>query len=213
VTIPVVIIGAGGHGREVLDLLRAAGHAAYDVLGFLDDGQPDLHLLDRLGLPHLGPVASLEAMAADVRYVLGVGSGSDRSAIAEWARSTGKEAATLVHPTATVGSDVELGEGVIICAHASVTTHARLGRHVHLNVASTVAHDAVVGDFVTLSPGCRLSGNVTLGHGVTLGTGAVVIPGVSIGAETVIGAGAVVITDLPGGVTAVGVPARVVHKR
>lgn len=208
-----MIVGAGGHGRELADVVRAVneGEARFELLGFLDDGAPDPERLERLGLDHLGLLRALESMPEDVCYLLGLGSGDLRRRIDGWASSVGRRPATLVHPRATLGSDVQLEPGVVICAHASVTTNVRLGRHTHVNVAATVAHDCRVGSYVTLSPGSRLSGNVTLDDGVMLGTGAVVLPGVRIGADTVIGAGAAAIRDLPGAVTAVGVPARVLE--
>jgi acetyltransferase-like isoleucine patch superfamily enzyme len=93
-------------------------------------------------------------------------------------------------------------------AGSRFTTNIVAGRHFHVNTNATVSHDCRIGDYVTLSPGCHLSGDVHLDDFVYLGTGAVVIPGVRIGARTMVGAGGVVTRDLPGNVTAVGVPAR-----
>lgn len=195
----------------MVDLVRAVNdaHPRYDLLGVLDDGRPDLALLSRLGLSLLGRVTVLATMPAGTRYLLGLGSGQLRRQVDEWATSQGREPLTLLHPTAIVGPDVQLEPGVVICAHASVTTNVRLGRHTHVNVAATVAHDCRVGAFVTLSPGARLSGAVRLGDGVTLGTGAVALPGICVGEDTIVGAGAVVTRDIPGHATAIGVPARV----
>jgi sugar O-acyltransferase (sialic acid O-acetyltransferase NeuD family) len=214
VTTPIVIVGAGGHGRELADVVDAINEVEprYELLGCVDDGAPDRDRLARLGLSHLGPLNTLESMADDVRCVLGLGSGELRHRFDEWATSLGRQPVTLVHPTAVVGSDVQLDPGVVICALASVTTNVRLGRHTHLNVAVSVAHDVRVGSYVTLSPGCRLSGNVIVEDGVIIGTAAVVLPGVRIGRDTVVGAGAVVTRDLPPAVVAIGVPARVVER-
>lgn len=206
----LVIVGAGGHGREALDIVEALNEESptWDVLGFLDDGLTDDGLLRRRNTRLLGPVKELKAI--DAAYVIGIGSGAARARIAELAGSAGRPAATIVHPAATIGGDVELGDGVVIAAGARVTTHVRLGRHVHLNTNTTVAHDCVLDDFVTVLPGANVSGAVHLGEAVTMGAGSVVIQERSIGAGTFVGAGAVVVDDLPADVTAVGVPARAI---
>ena len=209
-TTPLVIVGAGGHGRELLSLIEAVNCASerYELLGFLDDGTPDAELLGRLGLRHLGPINTLESLPRDVAYLLGLGSPLHRRRIVDLAGGWARRAVTAVHPTAVVGSDVRMAEGVVVAAQTSVTTNVDLGKHVHLNVAVSVAHDVAIGDYATLSPGSRVSGNVAIGAGATLGTGAVVLPGVRVGADAVIGAGAVVTRDVATGATVAGVPAR-----
>jgi sugar O-acyltransferase (sialic acid O-acetyltransferase NeuD family) len=204
---PLVIVGAGGHAREMLDVVRAmnASTPTFDVLGFVDDGHPDTSLLDQLGTPFLGPMSELEKLGA--AYVIGVGMPEPRKRIDQQLSALGLEPAVLVHPRASIGADVELGPGSVVCAHASITTHVRTGRHVHLNLGARVAHDSVVADYGTLLPNATVSGDVTLEEGVMLGTNSAVIQGLRVGAWTVVGAGAVVIRDLPAGVTAVGVPA------
>ena len=134
-----------------------------------------------------------------------------RRRLSERAEARGLRPATVRHPSATFGSANAFGDGFVACVQASVTTNVVVGRHVHLNVHSSVAHDCVLGDFVTVNPGASVSGEVQLHDGVTIGTGAAVIQGVSAGAGTLVGAGVVVTRDLPGGVVAVGCPARPVR--
>jgi sugar O-acyltransferase (sialic acid O-acetyltransferase NeuD family) len=215
-SIPLVIVGAGGHGREVHDVVEAINASSgpgagkvYDVLGWLDDGIPDVELLDDRGVPHLGSIADLSSMNPEVRHVIGIGSPSVRRRVGEWAAREGRVAATLVHPAAVLGRHrIILGEGTVVCAMASITTNVRTGRHVHLNRGVTIGHDAVLGDYVTVNPQAALSGSVVIEDDVDLGTSSAVIQGRRIGARTVVGAGSVVIRDLPSGVTAVGVPAK-----
>lgn len=204
----LVVVGGGGHGRELLELVEAVNEAQprYRLLGVLDDAMPDADLLAAFGTRHLGPVHLLREL--DAEYAIGVGSPDVRAAIDSAATGWGCDPATLVHPSAVVGGGVVLGPGAVVCALASITTNVRTGRHAHLNIAATVAHDCRLGDYATLAPGARLSGAVTLGDRVTVGTGAVVIQGLRIGAGTTVGAGAVVVRDLPAEVVAVGVPAR-----
>lgn len=212
---PLVIIGAGGFGREVHDVIEAinfeektAGASRFDFVGFLDDGAVDADLISDRG-PLLGGVAALTDLPSDVEYVIGIGSGAVKRKIDEFATRDGRSAPVLIHPAAWVGTyRNRIGPGSIICAHVSVTTNVTLGRHVHLNLNSTVGHDATIGDYVTVNPGVNISGNVTLEDGVNVGTGAAVIQGRTVGAGSTIGAGASVVRDIPPGVTAVGVPAR-----
>lgn len=180
--------------------------APYALLGFLADSSSDEELLARRGQRVLGPVSHLGEL--DARYVVAVGDGAFRREVDAIATRLGREAATIVHPSVTLGGDVVLAPGCTLLAGARLTNHVRLGRHVHLNQNSTVAHDCVLADYATVNPGANLSGNVHLEEGVTIGTGAALIQGVTVGAGTTVGAGAVVTGDLPAGVTAVGVPAR-----
>ena len=203
----LVIVGAGGHGRETLDIVEAinAVEPTWNFLGFIDQGSGVAHRLERRG------VAIIGADAADVppgaMYVIGIGSSDVRARIDAEFSAAGLEAASLIHPTATVASDNRLGDGVLVAAGGRVTTNVTLGRHVHLNVNAVVSHDCVVGDHATLSPGVHLNGEVTVADLAFFGTGAIVTPQRSVGEGAQIGAGAVVIHDVPAGVTAVGVPA------
>jgi len=204
-----VILGAGGAGRDILDVVEAINrHApAYDFLGFLDDGPVDEARLLRRGAILLGPFAALGGLSA--HFVIGIGSGGLRRQIDQYASGLGLDAAVLVHPQATMGADLVVGPGLVAAAGARVTSNVRLGRHVHLNLNATVAHDCTLGDYVTVSPGANVSGGVVLEDEVLVGTGSSINQGLTIGRGTTVGAGAAVVDDLAGGVTAVGIPARV----
>lgn len=206
--IRLVIIGAGGHGREVLDVVEAinALRPTYEVIGFLADRNGAHEPLARRNVAIIGPPSDAEKL--DAQYVVAIGDPDVRAKIDRRCASTGLESPVLIHPLASVGSDVHLGPGSVLMAGARITTNFVGGRSLQVNVNATISHDARLGDYVTISPGCHISGNVELGDSVYLGTGSAIIPGIRIGPNTMVGAGAVVIRDLPGGVTAVGVPAR-----
>jgi acetyltransferase EpsM len=119
---------------------------------------------------------------------------------------------SLIHPRATVGRNVHVGEGSCLTPGAVVTTNVHIGAHCILNVNCSVSHDCVLGDFANINPGAVVAGDVRIGEGCYIGAGVTVIDKVSVGAWSVIGAGAVVISDIPPGVTAVGVPARVIKR-
>jgi sugar O-acyltransferase (sialic acid O-acetyltransferase NeuD family) len=213
----LVIVGAGGHGREVLDVVEAINrtHPTWRVAGFLDDGAPALDRLERRGVTWRGDTEMLATLDESVAIAVAIGDGGARRAVAGRLAHSGHTAVTLVHPGATVGGDNRLAAGVLIAAGCHVTTNVTIGAHSHLNVATLVHHDCVLGAFVTLSPGVIVNGDVALGDDVWIGPGAVIGRGVTVAKQAVIGAGAVVLDDVPEGDRVAGVPARTIggHRR
>ena len=209
----LVIIGAGGHGREVLDVIEAINEVrpTYEVLGFLADRDGAHEPVVRRTSQIVGPSSLIDTIDAD--YIVAIGDPHVRAEIDSRGIARGLVSPVLIHPDATVGSDVQFGSGSVVMAGARITTNFQCGRSLQVNVNATISHDARIGDYVTISPGCNISGNVELSDFVYLGTGCVIIPGIHIGARTVVGAGAVVINDLPSDVTAVGVPARPIERK
>lgn len=212
VNTPIVIIGAGGFGREVLDIIRdqhligAAAEKGWDFRGFIDDGHPPADRLDRLGTRHLGGMDTLADLPDGTMYAIGVGNGAVRRDLAARATEAGLKAATLVHSTATIGADVELGAGTVVCAGVRITTNIRIGRHVHLNLNSTVGHEAILHDYVTVNPLAAVSGDVVLGEASTVGTTACINQGITVGAGSMIASGSAVTKDVPDMTLVAGVP-------
>lgn len=198
----IAIIGAGGHGAVVADILgeRAAG--------FVDES-PSLLGASVLGLPVF---ASLDAIEQD-GVIVAIGDNAVRRAITERIVRAGERLATAIHPFASVASPATIGEGTMLCAGAIVSPRAVLGRGVLLNTKASIDHDCVIGDFVHIAPGATLGGDVQVGAETFIGPGATVAAGIRIGARAVIGAGAVVVRDVPDDVTTWGVPARITSRR
>lgn len=204
----LVVVGAGGHGRELLATILAVNIArpTWQLVGVVDDDPGHPERLERLGVPLLGSLSWLREHPSD--YALGIGTSSVRARIARELATHGASPATVVHPGAHVGPDVRLGEGVVVYDRCTLTTNVEIGPHTHLNVGCAVQHDTVVGELVQFSPGVLVNGDCRIGDGAFLGTGAIVTRGCSVGRGAVVGAGAVVLTDVADGVTVVGVPAR-----
>lgn len=208
----IVIVGAGGHGRECIDIARRA-HRHDVLLEVVDDDPGAAARLAPLGVEYLGTTAAFGQLVDGIRrgVVVAMGLPSVRRSVVqrvrEVAAATCTEAA-LVDPAAVVSEHFSAGPGLVVFPHAFVSTNVEFGQHCHLNVGAAVSHDCVLGEFVTLSPGVMLNGAVTVGNDVFFGTRAVVLPGLTIGDGAVIGAGAVVTTDVLPGQTLVGVPAR-----
>ncbi len=206
----LVIVGTGGQAREAHAIVEALGHS-WTVLGFLDDAAAiGTRVHD---LPVLGGVDWLRDQPG-MAVCVGVGLTWSRKALVDRAsRFDGMTFPTLIHPTASVGPRVELGQGTLVCPGAVLTTDIGVGEHVLLNFGCTVGHDTVIEGFVTVAPGAHISGAVHIGEGADVGTGASVVQGRSVGAWSLTGAGAAVIEDVPANATVVGVPARVTRQR
>ncbi len=201
----VVVLGAGGHARVLLDALRLLGD---DVVGCID---PD----PAAGLPGVPRLGGDEAFAtldpAGVLLVNGLGSIAStalRRRVHADATARGFAFATVVHPSAVVARDVVLAAGAQVCAGAVLQTGARVLDDALVNTRASVDHDSVVGAHAHVAPGAVVCGGVTIGDGAHVGTGAVLVQGVRIGADALVGAGAVVLRDVAAGRRVVGVPAR-----
>lgn len=142
------------------------------------------------------------------QLVLGLGLPNVKSAVVTRLAPLGLQWKTVIHPRATIGPNVEIGQGSYVGPGAILTVNTRVGSFVTINMHCQVAHDGSVEDFATLHPDVHLAGCVVVGKGAELGTGAIVIPGLSIGPWAVLGAGCTAVESLAGGRTYVGVPAR-----
>ncbi|MES2594364.1 MAG: acetyltransferase [Verrucomicrobiota bacterium] len=203
-----VLIGAGGHGRV---LMEAYAPARFDAIL---ESQPDLQEI--AGVPVLGGDDQLPALAAQgfTHFVIGVGSGRScarRAQLFQIAVQAGLLPQEVIHPTAWVSPSASLGAGCQLLPKAIVHTQARLGDHVLVNTGAIVEHDCVIGTHSHIATGAVLCGNVTIGEASHIGAGAVIRQGINIGAGALIAAGAVVVRDVLEGQTVVGVPARPVE--
>ena len=215
---PLVIVGAGGMGREVAWLVQDINSffPMWNLLGFVDES-PKLQERTVVGYLVLGGRAWLKQHSAvadnnessrlddyesDIRVVIAIGtSATRRKLVMHDLEPLNLRYASLIHPSVRMATSgpmsVHIGAGSIVCANSVLSVNVRVGYHVVISIACNVSHDAIVKDFATLLPSVTVSGFSTLGTCTIIGTGSQVLECRTIGAGTIVGAGSVVVKDLP----------------
>lgn len=207
----VVIIGAGGHAKVIADIVEKSGDTVY---GFLDDKLPEGTIIANNKLfkviGDFNKRFTLPITHQDLEFVIAIGDNKKRKEIAEKSVHNIKYY-TAIHPSATIGLDVSIGEGTVVMANSCINTSATIGRHCIINTGSIIEHDNVLEDYVHISPNATLAGTVKVGERTHIGISATVKNNIEICEECIIGAGAVVVKDIKEKGTYVGVPARRMH--
>ncbi|QIE24849.1 acetyltransferase [Caballeronia sp. SBC2] len=202
----IVVVGAGGHAKVCIELLRAMGeHVDYCVGG--SDGP-----LSCVGVPVLHGDEHLSKLRGDhYRAFIAIGSNRVRARLATIATGLGYELVNAISPSAVISSTVSFGSGVAVMAGAVINAEAFVDSLAIVNTGATVDHDCRIGHAAHIAPQCGLAGCVSVGAQSFLGIGARVIPDKVIGSHVIVGAGGVVISDIGDGLTVVGVPARPIN--
>ena len=214
---PLVVVGAGGFGRETVEVVRAAnaahedrhGRPRWDLLVILDD-DPGRWGTTVVGARVLGP-SSTVGDRPSARVVVCAGSPVNRTSKLDIVRRLALDPgryATLVHPAAAIATSCTIGAGTVALAGVVATVEVSVGAHVGLMPQVVLTHDDVLADFVTIGSGARLAGSVSVGTGAYLGAGCLVREGQVVGDWALLGMGAVVVDDVPAGEVWAGVPAR-----
>ncbi len=205
----IAIIGAGGFGREIIELLIDINkkEKTFTLIGFFEDNKKKGELIN--GYPILGQIDEINEISYKLDIVVAVADPFMKKNIISNINNPNINYPILVHPNALIGvNNVSIDKGTIICAGCIITCDIQIGKFVILNLCCTVGHDTIINDFSSFMPTVNISGDVIIENGVYVGTGAKIINQLTIGKNTIIGAGAVVSKSLPANCTAVGIPAK-----
>ena len=208
----LVIVGAGGFGREVHSWVNTSprwrSRAGIGEVVFVDDEASKLPMR----APIVSTVRDYSPGKRDV-VICAIGAPDVRRAVVEVLKSKGARMAIFVHDRAVLGDNVIVGIGTVVCPDVLVSCDVQIGEYVHINTGCSIGHDVTIGDYVTLSSTCNLTGNVAVEDDAFLATAVSVIPGKRIGAGSLVGAGSVVLKNVPAGVTVFGNTSTLVGKR
>lgn len=204
----ILIVGAGGFGREVYNWIKDSqeNYPDWKVVGFLDDNLSALE-----GYNYEACIVSTISdyqPQEDEYLVMAIGSPKIKNKLVNSLEHKGAMFETFIHKTAIIGKNVKIGRGSVLCPNSIITCDVIIGDFVTINCGSGTGHDATIGDYSTLSGQVDITGFVKIGQGVTIGSNACVLPGVSVGDDSVIGAGSVVIRNVKQGSTVFGNPAK-----
>ena len=199
----LIIIGASGHGKVVADI--AIKMNKWQSIAFLDD---DESIKTSMGLEVIGRTADAFTYKDEADFFVAIGSNTTREKIQEKLIEQGINVICLIHPSAVIGTNVEIGFGSVVMAGVVINSSSRIGNGCIINTSSSLDHDNMIEDYVHISPGVRTAGSVSIGKGTWLGIGSVVSNNVNMCSGCKVGAGAVVVKDITKPGTYVGVPVR-----
>jgi len=199
----LLIIGASGHGKVVADI--AIRMNKWDNVAFLDD---DKSIKSSMGLEVIGNSREVAKHIKDSDMFVAIGNNETRKKLQNELEATGASIPILIHPSAIIGQDVEVGIGTVVMAGVVINCGSTIGKGCIINTGATIDHDNKLEDYVHISPGVHTAGSVKIGKETWIGIGAVVNNNINIINGCTVGAGSVVIKDIIETGTYVGHPAR-----
>ncbi|MGK0724371.1 acetyltransferase [Aerococcus urinaeequi] len=203
----IVIIGAGGYGREVTWLLEDINkeNPQWNILGFIDDNES----IQGKQLGEYKVIGTTDYLfEKELTVVIAIANPFIRREVYNKLKDTKNIFPTLIHPSVIYSDSVTFGQGVIVSAGSIVTIDITIEDFVIIDRGCNIGHDTKISKFSTLLPSTTVSGNVHIEENLLIGTGSTIIQGLTIGKKSIVGAGAVVTKNIPKNCTAVGVPAK-----
>jgi len=212
----IIIIGAGGFGRETIQLIKDINlvNSEWEILGFVDDNK-EIKGKKINGYQVLGEIDYLNDFKTKVFTICAIANCNAKKNIISQIRNENIEFTNLIHPSAILSDKLEIGSGVIIQSNCVITTNIKIGNHVGISPQCGLGHDCYIGDFCTLFWNVNIGGHVTVEEGCMLGTKTSIIQERKVGRWSIVGSSSNVIRDIPTMCTAVGNPAKAIkfHKQ
>lgn len=199
----LLIIGASGHGKVVADIALKMNR--WQSIAYLDD---DANIRYSMGIEVIGKSTDAYQYINDYDIIVGIGNNEIREKIQKQLETAGCSIPVVIHPSAVLGKQVEIGIGSVVMAGSIINCCTKIGNGCIINTGATIDHDNMIEDYVHISPGVHLAGAVKVGKGTWIGIGSVVINNVRVASNCKIGAGAVIVRNLTESGTYIGIPAR-----
>ncbi len=200
----LIVIGAGGHGKVIVDIAKKVG---YKDIAFLDDNITG----EVMGIKVVGKIRKWDKFSKNADFFVAVGNNKIRKKFIEELMANGETVCSLIHPSAVIGTDVEIGYGTCVMAGVVINPCVKIGKGVIVNTSSSVDHDSNIGDYCHIAVGCHVTGTVNVGDNCFLGAGSVIKNNINVCSNCVLGAGAVVVKDIEKEGTYIGIPAKIVE--
>ena len=203
----LIIIGASGFGREVLQIIKDInkGKPTWNVLGFLDDN-PDALEGYECDYAVIGSIREWEPKENE-HFVMAIANPKIKEEVTTRLEGKGAQFVSIIHPTAIIGSFNQIGRGIVVYPYAKITVNTTIGNFVTL-LGSNIGHDATIGDYTTISGMCAINGHALIGRRVFIGGHAVIAPSKKVGDDAYVGSGSVVVTNVRAGYKVFGNPAK-----
>jgi sugar O-acyltransferase (sialic acid O-acetyltransferase NeuD family) len=208
----LIIIGSSGHAKVVLDIFEKMN--LHEIIGFIDNNKQTGEIV--LGYPVLGDEEFLNNHKSEhTQLFIAIGDNCTRQKVRDRIKTHFPEFsfATAIHPSATIGKEVKIGQGSAIMAGSIINPCCIIGEFCLINTKASLDHDSVMNDFSSLAPGVTTGGNVEIGASSAVGIGASIMHGVKIGTEVVIGGHSFVNKNVDDFSVCYGVPAKSIRKR
>ena len=207
----LIIIGAGGVGREVSLIVEQLNYLedTWNLIGFIDD---DIKMFGEVinGYSVIGGIETLNSYNEECYIVIAIANYKVKKSIVDKLNNR-LPFATIIHPKVWIHDFMIVGEGSIIYEGTIITSNVNIGKHVIISPKCGIGHDSIIKDYTSLLWNVNISGADIIEEGVLIGSGATVIQNKTIGKGSIIGAGSVVINDIPSNSTVVGVPGKVIR--